>query len=451
MKRVETAKPSSKWIWPFELLEQIGEGGMGVVYRARYVVKDFEVALKMLPADVRDGTTLARFEREMDVLKTMRHPNIVRCFGGTCEDKQRFYAMELVTGGSLDDLLQQRGKLSWEAVIEYGLQMCAALDYSHSKGVVHRDVKPSNFLIAKDGHLRLSDFGLASVATNQRITRAGRTAGTFLYMAPEQIRGSDITPQTDLYALGCVFFELLTGQPPFVGETPAATLHMHCKSTPPRITEFSIDCPPALERLTLRLLEKKPMDRPATAMEVAQELRGISTKIEVVPRVRSLENRQPGNVPTPDTEKADTAKTVSHLPLSTFLRPKWQQWLQWGSVAAATLFFIWICILLSGRTSLRRGNELWLEASRSPSIEVRSEAATALGKLGGPDYLARVAEMLEHDENVNVRIAAAEAIGSVGEEAKSHTPLLMRLQKSEPDERLRMAVSMALGRIKSGE
>ena len=244
----------SKWIWPFELLEQIGEGGMGVVYRARYVVNDRQVALKMLPADVTDETALARFERELAVLKSLKHPNIVRCFGGSCENKRRFYAMELIEGGTLEDLLRTHKKLRWERVVEYGIQMCSALDASHRANVIHRDVKPSNFLIADDGTLKLSDFGLASVAASRRITAAGKTAGTFLYMAPEQIRGHAVTPQTDMYALGCVLYELITGKPPFVAETPAATLHMHCHAEPERPTTKALDCPPALEEIILTLM-----------------------------------------------------------------------------------------------------------------------------------------------------------------------------------------------------
>ncbi len=179
-------EPTSRWIWPFELLERIGEGGMGVVYRARYVINDREVAVKMLPDDVSSPTVLARFEREMEVLKGLRHPHVVRSFGGVCEDKHRFYAMELVEGGSLESRLRERGRLPWEQVVDFGIQMCSALQYLHDNGVVHRDVKPANFLIAGNGQLKLSDFGLASVIAARRITTAGKTAGTLLYMAPNR-------------------------------------------------------------------------------------------------------------------------------------------------------------------------------------------------------------------------------------------------------------------------
>src|SRR5690606_20720369 len=142
-----------------------------------------------------------------DVLKQLRHPHIVHCFGGICESKQRFYAMELVEGGTLHSLLQEVGKLPWETVIDYGQQMSSALDYAHARNVIHRDVKPGNFLISRNGKLTLSDFGLAVVVASQRITAAGKTLGTFHYMAPEQIRGKPpVTGKTDLYALGCVLF-----------------------------------------------------------------------------------------------------------------------------------------------------------------------------------------------------------------------------------------------------
>src|SRR3990172_517770 len=164
-----------RWIWPFELEEKVGEGGMGVVYRARYVVDDRRLAVKLVPPDVANATILSRFEREMEILKTLRHPNIVRCFGGICEGDQRFYAMELVEGGTLDRVLEEKGRLPWEQVIEYGVQMASALAYAHERGVVHRDIKPGNFLLTTTGKLRLSDFGLATVIAATKLTAAGRT------------------------------------------------------------------------------------------------------------------------------------------------------------------------------------------------------------------------------------------------------------------------------------
>ncbi len=173
-----------RWIWPFELLEKIGQGGMGVVYRARYVKNDREVAVKLLSPEITDATLLARFEHEMKILKSFRHPNIVYCFGGKCEGDQRFYAMELVEGGSLSTLLEERGQLSGDQTIEFALQICAALSYAHDRGVIHRDIKSGNLLLTPAGRIKLSDFGLATIIAGHKLTAVGRTVGTFHYMWP---------------------------------------------------------------------------------------------------------------------------------------------------------------------------------------------------------------------------------------------------------------------------
>jgi serine/threonine-protein kinase len=272
-----TDTTASKWIWPFELKDKLGEGGMGVVYRARYVGNNRMVAVKLLPDSVADNPTIvSRFERELEILQQLKHPHIVNCFGGVCESQQRFYAMELVEGGTLADLLHKRGRLSWDHVVEFGLQMCEALQYAHERGVIHRDVKPGNFLLTKSGQLKLSDFGLATMVAASRLTSAGKTAGTFQYMAPEQIRGKPpISNRTDLYALGCVLFELLTGRPPFEGDSPAEMLHKHLKDPIPRPSAVVLDCPPALDQLIVELLAKDPEQRVASAAEVGGRLKAI--------------------------------------------------------------------------------------------------------------------------------------------------------------------------------
>ena len=421
---------------------------MGMVYRARYVVKGIEVALKMLPNDVQDSTALARFEQEMEVLKTLRHPNIVRCFGGKCEDKQRFYAMELIRNGSLEEELNEVGRMTWEKVIEYGLQMCGALDYSHGKGIIHRDVKPSNFLVADDKTLRLSDFGLAAVAAKRRLTAQGKTAGTFLYMAPEQIRGGEITPQTDIYALGCVFFELLTGQPPFVGDTPAATLHMHCKSTPPRPTEFALDCPPALETLVLRMLEKNPQQRPESAAEVARELRGVGTAIHVVSKPNRLNHNL--NQPTPLPESLNCPQTELHSRVlhTDTPRPRWRRTLDWLAPLLAVILIIWNVSLLRSGSDGERSLDLWLEASRHEHEEVRLNAAYAMENFTEDRHVSRLMTMLEHDESSRVRETAANSIGNLGGAANQHIPALLRAQKKEADSRVRIALAEALKQVR---
>jgi len=434
----------SRWIWPFEVIEQIGEGGMGVVYRARYVVNGRQVALKMLPGDINDKTALARFEREVEVLKTMKHPNIVRCFGGVCEDKRRFYAMELLEGGSLEDQLVAKGKLPWEQVIQYGLQMCAALDYSHEKGVVHRDVKPSNFLIAPSGQIKLSDFGLASVTSTRKITAAGKTAGTFLYMAPEQIRGQEVTPRTDLYALGCVLFELVTGHVPFLGETPGATLHLHCQATPPRPTEKALDCPLQLERVILKLLEKDAENRYQSAADVARELRSVSQTVTVTTRNKSG---------LADAIAHDNAPTMVDIPrhlerssaTSAFVSTRALM------VCAVLLFlsFVWNGYQWSRLSAMKHSIRLWQEAFQSDLPEVRLQAAYALGEMARTER--HDLELLKkglQEPTPQRRTSAIEGLARAGHAGLGALPDLMKIQKADADPVVRDAAAGAIAVIR---
>lgn len=446
MAAPKTTPVATRWIWPFELIEQIGEGGMGVVYRARYVVNNREVALKMLPADVTDKVSLARFERELEVLKNLKHPNIVRCFGGVSEDKQRFYAMELVEGGSLEDELQRRGKLSIERVVAYGLQMCAALECSHKSGVVHRDIKPSNFLIGNDKQLKLSDFGLASVSAARRITAAGKTAGTLLYMAPEQIRGGDLSPQTDLYALGCVFYELLTGKPPFVGESPAQTMHMHCRSEIPRVSQIILDCPPGLDRLIVKLMSKEAAQRPSSAAEVARELRGITNSITVKidPKRLMLEGATVPQ-PRPPVMRNDFGDDE----VAPYQRP-WQEKVTLIALLLALCGSLLWNFTRKTETGLTAQLEsLWIEALRDPDQEVRIKAAHSLGELQGrsaPALRALGASLAANDPAL--RREAVIAVARAGTPGKAYVPTLIRISKDDQDRDVRDQAVMATAKLR---
>jgi serine/threonine-protein kinase len=435
--------PNRRWVWPFELIEQIGEGGMGVVYRGRYVVNNREVAVKMLPADVTDKTVLARFERELEVLKGLRHTNIVRCFGGVCEDKARFYAMELITGGTLESELQRRGKISWEMLISYGEQMCAALEAAHKQGVVHRDVKPSNFLMTPEGQLKLSDFGLAMMEAGRKITQAGKTAGTFLYMAPEQIRGQEVTGRTDLYALGCVFYELLTGKPPFIGETPAATLHMHLKNPVPRVGTTVLDCPPALDELVSKLMEKDPANRYQSAADVARALEAITPTIVVRNPKRNAETPTRGLPTHPVVRKPDSDSTSTAIP-----RTPAPHWLPTALTSAFVLSLLINASMLSSLWSARAWERTYIDALKHPNPAVRIHAAEELGKSASrsSNGMAALIDTLK-DSDSNVRVAAATAVGMTGRAAKDFVPALIRVQKESDDPQTRSAAAEAVKQI----
>ena len=441
-----TMQEQDRWIWPFELVDKIGEGGMGVVYRGRYVVNDRHVAVKLLPTDVTDEVILARFERELEILKTLKHPNIVRCFGGVCENKRRFYAMELVEGGTLDGLLEQYGKLPWPKVVEYGLQMCAALSYSHERGVIHRDVKPGNFLIALNGQLKLSDFGLASVTAARKITAAGKTMGTYRYMAPEQIRGKT-EAKSDLYALGCVLFEMLTGRAPFDGETPAEILQKHMREPPPRVRDLGIDCPPSLETLILDLLAKEPEQRPAGAGEVARRLQEVEEP-EIVERPRTPVGTGSGVSARPVL----SAKPRPETPKRRLAPVSAPNWLQAGAVLALGVLLLCTLWLYRENSTLARAEELWLEAYRSGPPEVQAAAAQALGQLGTDEAIDALARGLESSDRA-VRLATVAAAGETGAAGKEElAPKLLRRQQQDELPEVRTAAAAAIDKLQqSGE
>jgi serine/threonine-protein kinase len=426
-----------RWIWPFELLDKLGEGGMGVVYRARYVKNDRQVAVKLLPPSIKDETLLARFEREMQLLKTLRHPNIVHTFGGKCEGDQRFYAMELVEGGTIDEVLHDRGRLSVDTTVTYALQMCSALAYAHDKGIVHRDVKPGNFLIAGDGTIKLSDFGLATVQAGNRLTATGKTMGTFRYMAPEQIRGKpEPCPQTDLYALGVVFFEMLTGKTPFDADTPAEVLHMHLKSPAPRVSSLVPDVPKAIDDLVDRMLQKRIEDRPESAVEVGVALKNLDRVVQVANR-RTLETTSPPTeaerpaIRRPAAPLTDTGTAVVRAGL-----PRWAVAVP---SALALLAFLWGWSRGDEVAALRRVETFCTAKLQSGTMSEKVLAAQTLGEIGtaGDESLDALEAALQAPEP-QVRTAAATALGNMGSGARRASGKLLDLSRTDewPDTRI---------------
>ncbi len=253
----------------FELRQPIGVGTVGTIYRARDLRHEREVALKiLLPAVSREPIILARFERETVILEKLSHPNIVQYYGGGRSDDQLFYAMELMTGGSLKDLLAG-GPLSVFEAITCGVQIASALQHAHNHGVIHRDLKPSNLMFDQNGNLKLVDFGIARDTHGADITASGLTVGSHAYMAPEQIQGKhEITGHVDLYAFGCLLFELLTASPPFQGDNFAQLFEQHLHGQPPSLRGINPRVPARLQQLVEKLLQKSPEQRPFSARAV---------------------------------------------------------------------------------------------------------------------------------------------------------------------------------------
>ncbi|MEM9187192.1 MAG: serine/threonine-protein kinase [Planctomycetota bacterium] len=254
----------------YKLGDQLGAGTVGVVYRATSPDISHPVAVKLLhPSVSGDDKIVDRFEREIIVMERLNHPHIVRHYGGGRIDGQYFYAMQLLEHGSLKERLQREGPLAWELAAAYGVQIASALQHAHNHGIIHRDLKPSNLFFNDNGDLVLGDFGIARDTYDADITAQGMTVGTYAYMSPEQITAdSRISGKADLYSLGCVLFEMLTGRAPFQGANFAQVWEQHMNKPPPRVRSLGFDCPEWLDDLIASLLAKSPDDRPFSARSV---------------------------------------------------------------------------------------------------------------------------------------------------------------------------------------
>lgn len=254
----------------FKLLEPLGIGTVGTVYRAESPDLPEPVAIKLLhPTISHDENIVNRFQREIVIMERLDHPHIVRNYGGGIMDGQYFYAMQLLDRGTLKDRLKKDGPLNWQQTAAYAAQIASALQHAHNHGIIHRDLKSSNLFFDKDDRLLLGDFGIARDTHDDDVTDTGVAMGTYAYMSPEQICGDKpVTGKSDLYSLGCVMTEMLTGKPPFTGANFAQIWSQHLNDQPRGLREQGIDCPEWLEKIILQLLEKDPEKRPFNARAV---------------------------------------------------------------------------------------------------------------------------------------------------------------------------------------
>lgn len=277
----------------FDLGVVLGVGTVGTIYNghvrdgdvspAAAALRGLDLAVKKLhPAVSRDELIQARFRREMLILERLQHPNIVTYYGGGTEDGQLFYVMERVDGGTVKELLESGGPLSWPVVVDVARQVSSALQCAHNHGVIHRDLKPGNLFLTRDAVVKLGDFGIARDLHGSDLTHQGLTVGTHAYMAPEQITGqSTISGKVDLYALGCCLFEMLTNRKVFLGENFAQLFEQHLKSPPPSISGLVGDAPPELDQIISKCLAKNPEDRPFNARVVQGVMLGIGEKYDL--------------------------------------------------------------------------------------------------------------------------------------------------------------------------
>ena len=286
-----TEPETGQQILHYRILGKLGEGGMGAVYLAEDTKLNRQVALKFLPAEmITDPERLKRFEREAKTVAALNHPNIVTIYSVEEEGGVPFIAMELVDGKSLSELIPEGGQ-KLDRIFELAIPIADAVSAAHERGITHRDLKPGNIMVGRDGRVKVLDFGLAKLMedptdpavtslSTQTLTKTGSALGTVTYMAPEQLKGKAPDQRADIFSLGIVLYQMASGQRPFRGETSAEVISSILRDAPPPVTELKLELPSHLGRIVKRCLEKNPNRRYQTAAELRNELEELKNEVD---------------------------------------------------------------------------------------------------------------------------------------------------------------------------
>jgi serine/threonine protein kinase len=257
----------------YELLSKIGEGGMSVVYKARCRILDRIVAVKILKEEFsKDKGFVERFKTEALAVAKLSHPNIVNIYDVGQQGNVYYIVMELVEGESLKDVITREAPFSVQKAVDIAIMICDGIQHAHEKGIIHRDIKPHNILITNSGIVKVADFGIAQAVSMKTITYGGNVFGSVHYISPEQAKGKPIGQTTDIYSVGCILYEMLTGKVPFDAESPITLALKHIHDEPPSPRKINEKIPPAVESIILQAMEKMPEHRFASAEEMRNAL-----------------------------------------------------------------------------------------------------------------------------------------------------------------------------------
>src|SRR5918996_2237355 len=371
--------PAGSEIAGYRVERVAGRGGMGVVYRATELALDRPVALKLISEDLaRDEGFRARFKRESRLAASVRHPNVITVFHAGEEEGLLYIATEFIEGTDLKTMIAQRGSLEPRVAADITAQVASALDAAHAKGLVHRDVKPANVLIApQDGgwHAYLSDFGLTKRTSSQSaMTESGLFIGTIDYASPEQISGRPVDARTDIYSLGCVMFEELTGRQPYPRDTHVATMYAHAHEPPPSVREVAPALPPALDEVVQRAMAKAPADRYLSAGDLARAATAAAEGRAIAEPERSVAAgaAAPGGAPS----------TVLSPGVGTRSRRLWVRAI--AGIALVVAAAIVAAVLFTGGDGSSEPTPLTKDAYQDRMVDLSRDLSAATARVGDP-------------------------------------------------------------------
>ena len=274
----------------YEIIRSIGEGGMANVYLARDIILNRLVAVKILRGNLaEDEKFVRRFQREAIAASSLNHPNIVEVYDVGEDDGKYFIVMEYVDGKTLKSLIKKRGALTVPEVVDIMLQLTSAIAHAHESYIIHRDIKPQNVIILEDGRVKIMDFGIAAQLNSNEFTQTNSVMGTVYYLPPEQANGTGATVKSDIYSLGILMFELLTGTVPYKGDSPVEVAIKHMKNPLPSITDAYPEIPQSVENVVLKACAKNPKNRYNSAREMYDDLLTVLDKDRLTePKVKYL-------------------------------------------------------------------------------------------------------------------------------------------------------------------
>jgi eukaryotic-like serine/threonine-protein kinase len=328
----------------YEIDEPLGRGGMAQVFRATDRVLGRPVAVKVLDRKYKDDAKfVTRFRREAQSAAGINHPNVVSVYDTGSEDGLHYIVMEYVDGDTLADLLRREGPLTPGRAVAIGEPVARALEAAHEKGMVHRDVKPGNIMVDRSGTVKVVDFGIARAAADDTLTQTGTVLGTAAYLSPEQAQGETVDARSDVYSLGCVLYEMLTGRPPFTAESTLAVAYKHVREDPVPPSQLNPDVPPELDAVAMTALAKDPAARYPSGGAMREALSAAATG-EMPAAV--------GVAPTEPLAGGDTAVITQPATVPATVPPEERRgapgWLPWAVIAVIVLALLVLAALTLG-------------------------------------------------------------------------------------------------------